>query len=161
MRLSFLNKPALVSIGLTLSFFSLSCAKPHYAPLTTNDVNRQGSADPACPISFNSIAACGQLTFNQNPTTENDSPFTLRIWSKTAGTAAGPYFDPESVDLNVVLWMPVMNHGSAKVVLNHSAAGVYDVSNVYFVMSGEWEVRVQWTQNGNVVDQAIVPANVN
>jgi hypothetical protein len=29
------------------------------------------------------------------------------------------------------------------------------------VMSGEWEVRVQWTQNGNVVDQAIVPVNVN
>ena len=59
----------------------------------------------------------------------------------------------QSIDINdnikVVLWMPSMGHGSSPTQVEHAVdangsaiTGAYSVKNVYFVMPGEWEVRV-------------------
>lgn len=49
----------------------------------------------------------------------------------------------------VVLYMPAMHHGSAPTQIEHilneqgeAVLGAYDVSNIYFTMAGEWDVRV-------------------
>lgn len=50
----------------------------------------------------------------------------------------------------VILWMPDMGHGSSPTQLlremdsqNRPLMGVYRVINMFFVMSGVWEIRVQ------------------
>lgn len=55
-------------------------------------------------------------------------------------------------NIEVVLWMPSMGHGSAPTQVERAVdtngnllAGVFNVRNVYFVMGGEWEVRVTLT----------------
>lgn len=50
---------------------------------------------------------------------------------------------PIADQIKVVLWMPKMGHGSAPTVITaDQVAGVYHVSRMYFVMRGDWEVRV-------------------
>lgn len=55
-------------------------------------------------------------------------------------------------DIEVVLWMPSMGHGSAPTQTERSVdanenilPGVFNVRNVYFIMGGDWEVRVTLT----------------
>ncbi len=64
----------------------------------------------------------------------------------------------QPIDLNdnieVVLWMPSMGHGSAPTQVERAVdgsgnilPGVFNVRNVYFIMGGEWEVRVSLTDS--------------
>jgi YtkA-like len=55
-------------------------------------------------------------------------------------------------NIEVVLWMPSMGHGSAPTQVERTldasgnvVPGVFNVRNVYFIMGGEWEVRVTLT----------------
>ncbi|NCN95822.1 MAG: hypothetical protein GW917_03800 [Bdellovibrionales bacterium] len=64
-----------------------------------------------------------------------------------------------SADPSVVLWMPDMGHGSAptSVEKNRDAAGnvvagEYQISKIYFVMPGLWEVRVERQISENAVE---------
>jgi len=64
----------------------------------------------------------------------------------------------QAVDLNdqveVVLWMPSMGHGSAPTQVQRTLdqngqvlPGVFTVRNVQFIMGGEWEVRIRLTDD--------------
>ncbi len=62
-----------------------------------------------------------------------------------------------SDNVEVVLWMPSMGHGSAPTRVERAVdangdalAGVFNVRNVYFVMGGDWEVRVTLTDSQGV-----------
>ena len=55
-------------------------------------------------------------------------------------------------NINVVLWMPSMGHGSAPTQVaratdanGNNIPGTFLVSNVYFMMGGDWEIRVTLT----------------
>jgi YtkA-like len=54
--------------------------------------------------------------------------------------------------VSVVLWMPSMGHGSAPTVVENAVdtngnliLGSYNVHRVFFIMGGDWEVRVTLT----------------
>lgn len=53
-------------------------------------------------------------------------------------------------ELEVLLWMPSMGHGSSPVTLEKVAPGQYRVSRVFFVMRGDWEIQFK-LKNGNTV----------
>lgn len=67
-----------------------------------------------------------------------------------------------AVTFGVYLWMPSMGHGSSPVqmqrVLNDKGQpvlGAYSVTNMYFIMPGDWEVRVKVSyQDGREETQA-------
>lgn len=53
------------------------------------------------------------------------------------------------LSFEVMLWMPSMGHGSAPTQIQRVldaqgqvVAGVYEVTNMYFLMPGDWDVRV-------------------
>ncbi len=55
-------------------------------------------------------------------------------------------------NIDVVLWMPSMGHGSAPTQVERAIdksgniiPGTFNVKNVYFIMGGDWEVRVTLT----------------
>ena len=85
-----------------------------------------------------------------------ESKFILRTWNKDIGTQAGPYENFPS-ELNLYLWMPDMGHGSADVKINQLAPGEYEITNVFFVMKGAWEIHVEMVNGQEVLDEVIIP----
>jgi hypothetical protein len=100
----------------------------------------------------------GHLSFKQNtlhihasfptdPVVNQDSLLVLE--AKDAST----HKETELTDnVDVVLWMPSMGHGSAPTQVERAVdangnilKGVFNVRNVFFIMGGEWEVRVTLT----------------
>lgn len=46
-------------------------------------------------------------------------------------------------DPMVYLWMPTMNHGSSPIEITHLSTGIYRLSEIYFIMNGYWQLRIQ------------------
>ncbi len=59
-------------------------------------------------------------------------------------------------NFEVYLWMPSMGHGSSPVKVNRISAGIYEITDVYFIMEGDWEIRIK-LDNG---DEASFPYNI-
>lgn len=54
----------------------------------------------------------------------------------------------------VELKMPEHNHGSSETVVSEMRGdGVYEVSNVYFIMDGKWDVNVYLTEPDGTVKE--------
>ncbi len=133
-------------------------AAPGNSPIRTEDAFE-------CPLSFPRQRMCAELSWNGIPNSQDPSSFTLRFWKSGAATHHGPYSNPPN-EVFVKLWMPSMGHGSSPIttVQSHdsghqSIPGVYEGSNVYFIMSGAWEVHVQLRSGSKVQEESI--ANVN
>lgn len=122
--------------------------------------------DPNCPLFYKTENLCASLTWTKPATEDERGEFTLRFWDRDAATPNGPYVDP-SHSVFVKLWMPSMGHGSSpvKVVPTVDASGthvpgVYDASEVYFVMPGAWEIWVQLRQGKQVLDEAKIDIQI-
>jgi hypothetical protein len=55
-------------------------------------------------------------------------------------------------NLKVVLWMPDMGHGSSPVSLQDVGNNHYLVTNAWFVMTGQWTVKLNFDFNGENLD---------
>lgn len=109
---------------------------------------------------FESSSFNGHLAFKQNtlhvyasfqtpPVVGQDSILTLEMKDPRTHQAI------EISDVvDVVLWMPSMGHGSAPTQVERAVdanggtlAGAYKVRNVFFIMPGDWEIRVSLTDS--------------
>lgn len=113
-----------------------------------------------CPILFEKEKTCASLNWVRMPADGDKGEFTLRFWSQESGTENGPYIDPGHA-VFVKLWMSSMGHGSSPVRTTQArdsggivVPGVFDVTDVYFVMPGAWQIIVQLKQDAQVIDQA-------
>lgn len=87
---------------------------------------------------------------------KGESQFILKSWNDKLGSLNGPYQDlPEN--LHIYLWMPDMGHGSSPVKIKRIAPGEYEVSSVYFIMGGKWQIFFQLTKEGKVIDEVSIP----
>jgi hypothetical protein len=131
-----------------ISLFALpACAHPNYQdrtapPSIAADGNKQ------CELRMPVSGICVQLTWEKQPSDSEKGIFTLRfsLNESPANLANAP---------KVVLWMPSMGHGSAPVTVQAVSADFYRVSDVYFVMPGEWEIRIQIKDQNGAVDQVV------
>ncbi|MFZ3230361.1 MAG: hypothetical protein WA160_09160 [Pseudobdellovibrio sp.] len=56
-------------------------------------------------------------------------------------------------NLKVSLWMPSMGHGSSPVdILPLDETNYFKISNAWFVMTGDWIVRIEFESNGSVFE---------
>jgi len=126
--------------------------------------NGQGeeAAVPAatCPFVFADQGLCASLEWKTMPADEQKGAFVLRFWDSRSGTEHGPYVNP-AYTVGVKLWMPDMGHGSSPVKIAQATdasgagiPGVYNVTDVYFVMGGHWEIWVQLKQDKQVISQS-------
>lgn len=105
-------------------------------------------------LSFYNNSVHAHLIWEVGPQVRKES--VLRIeWR--GGTDHKPMNPPGAFD--VELWMPSMDHGSSPVKIEpipvevgKFPAGTYRVSKMYFVMGGEWEVRVTLKKEGANAD---------
>lgn len=62
--------------------------------------------------------------------------------------------------VKIFLWMPMMGHGSGPVTVKKIGTGVYELSSVYFIMDGFWQLRVQLKAGNVVLDEQIFEINI-
>lgn len=113
-----------------------------------------------CALRLPNHKLCASITWVKKPKDDEEvGEFTLRFWDEAKGTEHGPYVSPEATVL-AVLWMPDHGHGSTptKVAAAQDPSGaqipgVYQVTNVHFVMTGAWQILIQLRKNGQVIEQ--------
>lgn len=131
--------------------FSVACARPDY--ISAEEWQRlNGNPSPAssCTGEFKTLAVCARLQWTKTPNSTEAQEFLLELQGDTS------LFD----DLAIILWMPSMGHGSAPVKIEKLSATQYHITNVYFIMPGDWEVRMSLKKSGQTLDQLFVPLMV-
>lgn len=117
------------------------------------------SAAPPPPhghLKFAGGAIHAHIFMEQMPNDKDEAKMRLE-WHDGATHA---FIEPGQFEVD--LFMPEMGHGSSPTQITHSVdakgqaeTGVYEVSSMYFIMSGDWEVRVTLkSANGAVETQA-------
>jgi hypothetical protein len=140
---------------LALVFLILAaCADSKSAPPSGN--NQQREQKPGtCALAFQKN--CATLTWKQRPKSGSvPGSFDLKF---EAGN--GPY----NVDgaVQVIVDMEEMHHPSDVHVTRKIGAagfpvvGLYQVSNVFMSMNGEWKIEIKIVKDGATVDDVVIP----
>lgn len=133
-------------VGLFLIF---GCAKPNYqSPSTWTAV---GTESKGYKLFFATQNTAVDLNFEVGPNDSEANSFTLKFYKPENPDV------PVDIDqtLAVVLWMPSMGHGSSPVHIQKVATGIYKITDAYFIMPGEWEIRLQLKENSSVIEQVV------
>lgn len=115
----------------------------------------------ACDIKFEKIGACANLEFSTAPSVNKNAPFLVSFQNDDNTKTILPKYNIE-----VLLWMPSMGHGSKPTaVTRFENSGVLYVSNVYFIMKGEWEIQIKMRETAEdgtetLVDQTVHNVNL-
>lgn len=56
----------------------------------------------------------------------------------------------ENEQLDAYLWMKSMGHGSSPIVIRNLGNGIYELSEIYFTMPGDWQLHLA-IKNGNTI----------
>jgi hypothetical protein len=146
---------------LTLSLVLCGCAKPKYqdAAPTSPPSDNSAAGDPAgdkpstqsCVLFFSQQHLCVELKWKAKAVQGQFGEFTLSFFAEGhPETAIEPRHTPA-----VQLWMTSMNHGSSPVTVSKVSEGVYEATKVYFVMGGEWDIRIQLKDNNEIIEQVV------
>lgn len=152
--------------GLLVSAFAMSflaCNSPLFEHANAGDLgagDEKSRHTSSCPLSFPQHGLCAELAWDQTPNDQDAAGFRLTFWKADEATESGPYTTPIDT-VAVKLWMPAHGHGSAPVTLvqerdagGQAIPGVFTGSNVYFVMPGTWQVKVQLKQGSTLIEEA-------
>jgi len=135
-------------VAVLMACVSLTaCANPDY-------VNSKGIPDSKplqCSVFFNNIKTCGEIRWASAPSTSEKGKFVLELMAIPDAVKE----ELNNLDLKAVLWMPAMGHGSAPTSVVNLGDGKFEVSDVNFIMSGEWEIRFALQNKKGVLDEAV------
>ncbi|QDK45858.1 serine protease spb1 [Bdellovibrio sp. ZAP7] len=133
--------------------FLTACARPDYInPAAKNNAQSPPAAE--CTLKLAQSQLCASIQWVSGPQSPDESEFILKFWNESTATINGPYTDPTTA-LSVILWMPSMGHGSSPVKIDKIETGVYRVHRVFFIMPGDWEVRIFLKDGATTVDHVI------
>jgi hypothetical protein len=97
-------------------------------------------------VTVTSASGALQLAVFTNP----QPPTNGRVAVRYVITDVASSQPVDGLSMSVVPWMPAMGHGtSVTPAISAVGAGVYDVSNVYLFMPGEWQLRTALTGGAN------------
>ena len=65
---------------------------------------------------------------------------------------------PENFILDI--WMPDMGHGSSPIKIKKLGTGLYDLSEIYFIMDGYWQLRIRLKNNSSILEEQIFEYNL-
>ncbi len=61
-------------------------------------------------------------------------------------------FDPvDSEDISFYLWMESMGHGSSPIVIKRIDKGIYSLSEIYFSMPGDWQLKIDFKKSNKTI----------
>lgn len=146
----------IISMSLFLSAFTVTaCAQPKYENITNNQGSVGEKITVDCSIRFAQSGYCLNWHWKEMPTQSQPGSLTFKI-VRPNDLDQTPVPVEISSEMEVVLWMPSMGHGSSPTTVEKVDVGSYLVSNVFFVMPGEWEIKFQIKEDKQVIDEAVV-----
>ncbi|MDD9943257.1 MAG: FixH family protein [Myxococcales bacterium] len=92
-------------------------------------------------------------TFEMNAPHKGLNPLTIEVFDGEDEAVSG-------ADMEISPWMPGHGHGSLDTVAEEDEPGVYIASEVYFNMTGYWELHVAAAVEGEIVAKFVVPVQV-
>lgn len=115
--------------------FLFSCGKsPLLTPVEYGVI--KGNHAQEVNLKFNSTSQEITIKWLTNTNT-NEEAKALIILTKN-----GSITDPDNFNLNAFLWMKSMGHGSSPIVVKKIAPGIYQLEEIYFSMSGDWQLHL-------------------
>lgn len=138
-----------VYLFFILTLFITACANPDY--VTPEDLQEHNQSKPSekCSLSFPKVQICADIQWVAPPVSSQAGELTVNLSSQYSGS------------FSALLWMPSMGHGSAPVKIESTGPGQYHITNMYFIMPGDWEVRMFLkNSSGEVIDQLFIPLMV-
>ena len=111
------------------------------------DVDTAGKTSLNCRFDFKTQNYCADFVWVKEPKNSDDEgAMKIYFWNPNRPTE----FVSPNATVGVKLWMSSMGHGSGKVTVqpaldqnNKAIPGVYDATNVNFVMGGDWDIFLQ------------------
>lgn len=103
-----------------------------------------------CNIQFEDKTLCANLTFKQPPSRKESSDFVLEFFDLKTKKS----FKPKG-EVFAYLWMQMKNgheHGSEPIKIVE-ADGKFQASNVWFLMLGTWQLKIQLRKEGKVINK--------
>ncbi|MEN0057818.1 MAG: hypothetical protein AAGB31_03205 [Bdellovibrio sp.] len=133
---------------LSLLVVALSaCARPNYINSLADDASTSETADTN---KFPKTSLLARLQW----LTEINTSIPAELLVELQGNLT--QFD----ELTAHLWMPSMGHGSAPLRIDSLSPAKFHLSRMYFIMPGDWEVRLLLKKDGQVIDQLFIPLMV-
>lgn len=118
----------------------------------TNPASNPG----ACALAFPKQKLCANIHWNERPVVGQAVSFRLQFKSAVDNKKKDP-----TGPVHVELWMPSMGHGSSPVVVTRAegdpndVTGLYNVTNVLFLMNGDWDIRFRVSDGAQVEETKI------
>ncbi|PIU01306.1 MAG: hypothetical protein COT74_02050 [Bdellovibrionales bacterium CG10_big_fil_rev_8_21_14_0_10_45_34] len=140
---------------------ALGCARPIYETRQT-DPSSGGQTKPdssECMLVFSNSVYCLDIQWKTEPTRPGERLALIFKTSRPNSYDKSKVLEDLPGEAKVYLWMPDMNHGSAKVRLQKLDVGTYEASNVMFIMRGFWQIHFQYQDSGGM-HEAIVDYNL-
>ncbi len=141
-------------------FFLLGCTQPKYVQDASGGSDhpaiQQSKAD--CSLKWKT-GLCMTWYWQQKPTMKQPGTMIFKTYRLNQIDET-----PVQTDLAVVpeinLWMPEMGHGSSLTHTERLDIGTYRTTDVYFVMSGKWEIRFDLKDAEKTVEELIVEITI-
>jgi hypothetical protein len=143
-----------INLFVLISILSLvSCGK---SPLLKQISKEQGTIQTMdTQKSFNTTSQNIQLNWITSINTTEEGKAIVLL------TKNGAIFDDSNYSLGAYLWMKSMGHGSSPIVITKLANGVYQLSELYFSMTGDWQLHLTLNKNNSIIDDIEYGLSIN
>lgn len=124
-------------LGMLFSFSAVAQSHDHSAEV--------------CSVKNENV--CVHLGIHEEMTSEKEAQFIIHALIPDAGIIQ---------NLQADLWMDMGHghgHGSAPLTITQRKPNIYLATNAWFIMMGEWQVRIQFELNGET-HQVIIPVYI-
>lgn len=140
----------------------VGCAKPQSAvenqPVQTDQSQGPRETTTPCSVQMDLSRLCLTWSWEKRPTPQEYGSFVFKTFRLNL-------YDQTPIETNldshpkVILWMPSMGHGSVPTQVTQIDTGTYRVTQVFFTMPGDWEIRFHVTQDQEIIDHATISIN--
>lgn len=139
--------------SLPLVLLVTSCARPNYRPPNAVPLPQEKSEKPSqtCELRMPVLNFCISIDWQKQPSATSFGQFQLKFYRPDD---SAPNLDP-NLKPEVILFMPSMGHGSSKTTVEFAGENSFLVTRVFFIMPGDWEIRVRYPTHGSEYDEAI------
>lgn len=142
---------------MPLLVITAGCAQPKYeTPATRSGIGQELDSPSDCSLRFSKSNLCLFWSWEKLPTDTESGTLILKVYRLNALDQSMFPVDPPH-ELDFVLWMPSMGHGSSPASLAKVDIGSYRITDVYFVMRGEWELIFRLKNGEQTEDEILVP----
>lgn len=137
----------------------IGCAEPKYlnAPETSRAGTSTQRVDLTCETKLASSGLCVSFVWEAPATASAAGTVVYKTFRLNAFDQSPVLEDPPQ-ELSFVLWMRDMGHGSAPTQTTKLDTGTFRVTNIFFVMPGDWEFQFRIKETKEI--DAYIPIRI-